>query len=52
MVTCISNVILGHYVAIDDIPGVFLQTDIVHSNLTVFVRLCGVLVDIIVKIDP
>ena len=35
-----------------NISGAFLQTDMVHINHIVRFRLCGVLVDIMVNIDP
>ena len=52
MVTCIIDAMEGHNVAVSDITGAFLQTDMVHRDHTVRARLCGVLVDLLVKIDP
>ena len=52
MVTYTVDAMEGHDVAISDIPGAFLQTDMVHGNHAVRVRLCGVLVNLLVKIDP
>ena len=42
----------GRNMAIADIPGDFLQTDMVHGNRTVHVRICGVSADFLVNIDP
>ena len=52
MVTCIINVMEVGDVAVTDIPGAFLQTDMVHGDRIVCVRLCGVLADLLVKNDP
>ena len=52
MVTCIINVMEVGDVAVTDIPGAFLQTDMVHGDGIVCVRLCGVLADLLVKNDP
>ena len=52
MVTCIIDEIEGREVAIADITNTFLQTDMVHSNLTVRVRLFGVFADLLARIDP
>ena len=38
--------------AIADIPGAFLQTDMVQGDFTVRDMLYGVLADLLVKIDP
>ena len=52
MATCIIDVIEGRDEDITDIPGAFLQTDMIHCNRTVCVRLCDFLADILVNIDP
>ena len=52
MVTYIIDATEGRDVAIADIPGAFYQTDMVHGDHTVRVRIYGVLADILVKIDP
>ena len=36
---------------IADIPGTFLQMDMVHGNRIVRVRICGILADLLVSID-
>ena len=48
----IINAMEGSGVDVDDITGAFLQTDMVHGNRIARVRLCGVLSDLLVKIDP
>ena len=52
MVTYIINVMEVRDVDIADITDAFLQTDMAHGNCTVSVRICVVLADILVKIDP
>ena len=52
MVTCIIDVMEGRNVAIAYIPVAFLQTDMAHCDFTVHVKLCGVLVYLLVNIDP
>ena len=42
----------GIDVSIVYIHGTFLQTDMVHGDHTVRVRLCGALEDLLVKNDP
>ena len=37
---------------ISAIPDSFIQTDMVHGNHTVLIRIFGVLADLLVKIDP
>ena len=39
-------------VAIVDIPNAFIQTEVTDENKRVIVRICGMLVDILVKIAP
>ena len=39
-------------VAIMDIPNAFIQTEVTDKNKQVIVRICGMLVDILVKIAP
>ena len=51
MVTCIIDAMEGRDVATADIYGAFPQMDMVHGNFTVCARLCGVLADLLVKID-
>ena len=51
-VTFIIDAMEGRDVDIVNIPDAFLQTDMVHGNSIVRVRLCGVLADILVNIDP
>ena len=41
----------GRNIAINDITSAFLHTYMVHSNFIVRVRLCGVLEDLLVKMD-
>ena len=48
----IINAMEGSGVDVDNITGAFLQTDMVHGNRIARVRLCGVLSDLLVKIDP
>ena len=36
---------------VSDIPGAFLQTDMVHGDCIVHIRLCGVLAGLLVNID-
>ena len=50
--TCIIYAMEGRDVAISDITGAFLQMDMVHGDRTVRVRLCCILSDLMVKIDP
>ena len=38
--------------AVANIPGSFLWTDMFHDHSIVSVRLCGVLYDLLVRIDP
>ena len=38
--------------AVSDIPGAFLQTYMVHRDRIECVRLCGIIADLLVKIDP
>ena len=38
--------------AVTDILDALLQTDMMHGNRIVRVRICGVLADLMVKIDP
>ena len=52
VVTCIINAMEGRNVAITDITGAFIYTDMVNRNYTVRVRLCGVLAHLLVRIDP
>ena len=52
MVNCIINAMEGCNVAVANIPGAFLQMDMVHVNRIVRIRLCGVLLDILVNIEP
>ena len=52
MVTCIIDEMEGRDVTISNITGAFIQTDMVHGNHIVRVRLCGVLWDLLVNIDP
>ena len=52
VVTCIINAMEGRNVAITDITGAFIYTDMVNINYTVRVRLCGVLAHLLVRIDP
>ena len=52
MVTCIIDEMEVRDVTVSDITGVFLQTDMVHGNHIVRVRLCGVLWDLLVNINP
>ena len=52
MVTCIINTMEGCDVAVTYIRSAFLQTDMVHGNHIVRIMLCGVLADLMVKIDP
>ena len=52
VIICIINDIEGCNVAIGDIPGAFIQTDMVHRDCTVCVRICGVFADLLVKIYP
>ena len=51
MVTCIINAMEGSDVDIVCITGAFIQTDMVHGDHTVRVRLCGALEDLLVKND-
>ena len=37
--------------AVADIPGIFLQIDMVQGGRIVSVRICGVLADLLVKIE-
>ena len=52
MVTCIIDAMEGRKVAVANISGSFIHTDMVHGYLIVCVRLCGVLVDFLVKLYP
>ena len=52
VVTCIIDVMEGQNVAVADISGAFLQTDMVHGNQIVRINICGVLADLLVNIDP
>ena len=52
MATFIINAIEGCNMAAVNISGAFIHTDMVHGDRIVRVRLCGVLADIMVKIDP
>ena len=52
MATCIIDEMEVRDVTVSDITGVFLQTDMVHGNHIVRVRLCGVLWDLLVNINP
>ena len=52
MLPCIIDSIKGHDVDFANIPGASLQTDMVHVNRIVRVRLCGVLADLLVNIEP
>ena len=51
MLTCIIDEMEGRDTAVAKIPGAFLQTDMVHIDRIVRVRICGVLADLLVKID-
>ena len=51
MVTWIIDEMEGREVDIADIPGTFLQMDMVHGNRIVRVRICGILADLLVSID-
>ena len=50
VVTCILYEMEGRDVAVADTNGAFLQTEMVHGNRIVHVRVCGVLADLLVKI--
>ena len=52
MVTFIIDAMEGRNVDVANKPGAILHTDMVHGNHIVRVRLCGVLADILVNIDP
>ena len=52
MITCIIDEMEGRDVTIANITGAFIQTDMVHGNHIVRVRLCGVLWYLLVNIDP
>ena len=52
MVTFIVNAMEGCDVDTADIPGAFLHMNMVHGNFAVRARLCGVLADLFVNIDP
>ena len=52
MVTCIIDTMEGRDVAVANIPSAFFQIDMVHDNRIVRVRICGVLADLLFKIDP
>ena len=52
MVTFIIDAMEGRDVSIDDITGIFIQVYMVQVNHTVRVRICGVLEDLLVNIDP
>ena len=52
MIPCTIDKMEERIVDIVDTPGAFLQTDKVHGNRIVCVRLCGVLVDLLVNIYP
>ena len=52
MVTCIIDEMEERNATITDIPGAFLHMDMVHGDHTVYVRICCVLADILVRIDP
>ena len=51
-VTYVIDEMDGRDLAISDVPGAFLQTDMVHGDHTVCIRLCGILADLLVSIDP
>ena len=51
IITCFIDAMEGRDVAVSNIPGAFLQMDMVHVNRIVRIRLWGVLVDLLVKID-
>jgi hypothetical protein len=46
------NTIEEREVAIVDIPNAFIQTEVTDKNKRVIVSICGMLVDILVKIAP
>ena len=52
MVTCIINAMEVSEVDVSDTPGAFLHIDMVYGDRKVRVRLCGVLADLLVKIEP
>ena len=52
MLTCIIYVMEGGNVAVADIPSALLQTEMVLGCGIMRVRLCSVLADLLVKIDP
>ena len=52
IITYILDSMERHDMDVANIPGAFIQMDMVHGNRIVRIRLCGVLVDILVNIDP
>jgi hypothetical protein len=49
MLSCAIDAKEGHDMAIADIPGAFMQTDM---DQTVYMWIDGVLADVCIKIDP
>ena len=52
MVTYINIAMEGRNVSIANIPGAFLQIDMVHADCILRVRICVVLEYRLVKVDP
>jgi hypothetical protein len=50
--SCIIGTQDGRDVAVVDIPNVFVQTHVVNEKDMAFIKICGVLVDILVEIAP
>jgi hypothetical protein len=50
--SCIIDAKEGRDVAVVDIPNAFAQTRVENEKDTAFIKICGVLVDILVEISP
>jgi len=52
ILTSMINAIKERDIAIIDIPNTFIQTEVMNKNKRVIVCICGMLVDILVKVAP
>jgi hypothetical protein len=52
LLSCIIDTEEGRDVAVVDIPNVFVQTRVENEKDMAFIKICGVLVDILVEIAP
>ena len=52
LLSCIIDAEEERYVAVINTPNTFIQTLVEHEKDIEFIKICGVLVDIMVKIAP